>query len=146
MAFADLPGLVGREVGVSPWVEIDQAMIDAFAEVTGDHQWIHVDRARAEREMGSTLAHGFLTLSLLPRLADPMLEVAGLAHKLNYGLNRVRFTGAVRPGQRIRLRQRVTEASRKGDRILLHFEAVFEVDGAAQPVCLAESLVLFVPD
>ena len=146
IGFADLPGLVGREIGVSPWVLIDQETIDAFAAATGDHQWIHVDRARAAREMGSTIAHGFLTLSLIPRLADPLLAVRGMAHKLNYGLNRVRFTQAVRPGQRVRLRQSAVAAEAKGAGMQLAFETILELEGSARPACIAETLVLFVPE
>ncbi|MEM7507781.1 MAG: MaoC family dehydratase, partial [Pseudomonadota bacterium] len=144
--FAELPDLVGREIGISPWVTIDQQMIDAFADATGDRQWIHVDRERAAREIGSTIAHGFLTLSLIPRLADPMLVVRGMAHKLNYGLNRVRFTQAVRPGQQVRLRQSATACETKGRGTQLTLECVFEIEGEARSACIAETLVLFMPE
>src|SRR5467141_4017739 len=102
----DLLKLVGRELGPSEWVTVDQAMIDKFADATGDHQWIHVDVERAKREMpgGKTIAHGWLTLSLVPRLASTLYRVKHRSRGINYGANRVRFTGTVPAGSRIRLR------------------------------------------
>ncbi|MEM7179198.1 MAG: MaoC family dehydratase [Pseudomonadota bacterium] len=144
--FSLLPDLVGRETGLSDWVTVDQAMIDDFADATGDHQWIHVDRARATREIGSTIAHGFLTLSLIPRLANPLLKVAGQQHRLNYGLNRVRFTQPVRAGQRIRLRQTARACEARGTAFLMTFECLFEIEGEERPACIAEQLVQFVPE
>ncbi len=104
---ADLAQYVGKEIGVSDWFTVDQAIIDKFAEATGDHQWIHVDVERAKREMpgGKTIAHGYLTLSLVPRLAATLLRVRKRSRGLNYGSNRVRFTGQVPAGSRVRLRQ-----------------------------------------
>lgn len=144
--FRLLPELVDREIGVSEWITVDQTMIDGFAAATGDHQWIHVDRERATREIGSTIAHGFLTLSLIPRLANPMLAVAGQKHRLNYGLNRVRFTQPVRAGQRVRLRQTARSCEPKGAAMLIAFECVFEIEGEERPACIAEQLVQFVPE
>src|SRR5712692_4611514 len=105
----DLLGLVGRELGPSEWITVDQAMIDKFADATGDHQWIHEDVERAKREMpgGKTIAHGYLTLSLVPRLASTLVKVSQVSRGLNYGSNKVRFTNAVPAGSRIRLRQRI---------------------------------------
>src|SRR5467141_5262932 len=102
----DLAQFVGKEIGVSDWFTVDQAIIDKFADATGDHQWIHVDVERAKREMpgGKTIAHGWLTLSLVPRLASTLYRVKQRSRGINYGANRVRFTGTVPAGSRIRLR------------------------------------------
>ena len=111
---ADLAQYIGKEIGVSDWFTVDQAIIDKFAEATGDHQWIHVDVERAKREMpgGKTIAHGYLTLSLVPRLAATLYRVNKRSRGLNYGSNRVRFTGQVPAGSRIRLHQRSNRSSR----------------------------------
>src|SRR5207237_7092707 len=105
----DLLQMVGRELGPSEWTTVDQPMIDKFAEATGDHQWIHVDVARAKKEMpgGKTIAHGYLTLSLVPRLAATLTRVKKRSRGVNYGSNKVRFISPVPAGARIRLRQRI---------------------------------------
>src|ERR671924_2008853 len=97
---------VGQEIGVSDWVEVTQERINQFADATGDHQWIHVDVERAKKEMpgGKTIAHGYLTLALVPRMAQTLLKVTGRKRGLNYGSNKVRFTNAVPAGARLRLR------------------------------------------
>ncbi|MCW5760837.1 MAG: MaoC family dehydratase, partial [Phenylobacterium sp.] len=92
----DLPGLVGQEVGVSDWVTIDQDRVNKFADATGDHQWIHVDVERATKEIGGPIAHGYLTLSLIPMLGAGMLPVKGVTRGINYGSDKVRFTNMVR--------------------------------------------------
>src|SRR5437867_10371670 len=104
----DLLKLVGRELGPSEWVTVDQAMIDKFADATGDHQWIHVDVERAKREMpgGKTIAHGYLTLSLVPRMASTLLEVTHRSRGINYGSNKVRFISPVQAGAPPPLRRR----------------------------------------
>src|ERR1700739_1090395 len=106
---ADLRRFFHKEIGVSDWFTVDQALIDKFADATGDHQWIHVDVERAKREMpgGKTIAHGYLTLSLVPRLGQALYPVKQRSRGLNYGSNRVRFTGQVPAGSRIRLRQKI---------------------------------------
>src|SRR6267142_5132526 len=103
----DLAQYVGKEIGVSDWFTVDQAIIDKFADATGDHQWIHVDVERAKREMpgGKTIAHGYLTLSLVPRLAQTLVKVTQVSRGVNYGSNKVRFTSTVPAGSRIRLTQ-----------------------------------------
>src|SRR5205809_1403783 len=108
----DLLQHVGRELGPSAWIVVDQAMIDRFADATGDHQWIHVDVERARREMpgGKTIAHGYLTLSLVPRMAATLLEVTRRSRSINYGSNKIRFISPVPAGSRIRLRQRIVGA------------------------------------
>ncbi|NBR03890.1 MAG: MaoC family dehydratase [Alphaproteobacteria bacterium] len=113
-AFLDI---VGQELGVSDWFEIDQARIDAFAKVTDDNQWIHVDTERAAREMpdGKTIAHGFLVLSLLPGLSREFFDIDNLARTINYGLNKVRFTSMVPVGSRVRLRQTLKSRPPGGD-------------------------------
>ena len=103
----DMKQHIGEEFGVSEWVLVDQAMIDKFADATGDHQWIHVDVERARKEMpdGKTIAHGFLTLSLIPRLSTGIWKIEQRSRGVNYGLNKLRFTGTVPVDTRVRLRQ-----------------------------------------
>src|SRR5262247_591009 len=108
----DLAQHIGKKLGPSEWLTVDQPMIDKFAEATGDHQWIHVDVERAKREMpgGKTIAHGYLTLSLLPRLAPTLMKVQKRSRGVNYGSNKVRFISPVPAGSRVRLRQRLVNA------------------------------------
>jgi acyl dehydratase len=95
VAYADVGTLVGQEIGVSDWVQVTQERVNQFAEATGDHQWIHVDVERATREIGGPIAHGYLTLSLIPFLGAGLLNVSGVTRGINYGSNKVRFTGMV---------------------------------------------------
>src|SRR5713226_1471807 len=137
----DLLKLVGRELGPSEWVTVDQAMIDKFADATGDHQWIHVDVERAKREMpgGKTIAHGYLTLSLVPRMAATLVEVTKRSRGLNYGSNKVRFTNAVPAGSRIRLRQRILSVEDvSGNGVRVTSEATVEIEGQERPALVAE--------
>lgn len=139
----DLLGLVGRQLGPSEWVTVDQAMIDTFAEATGDHQWIHVDVERAKREMpgGKTIAHGYLTLSLLPRLAKELLHVEKRSRGLNYGSNKVRFTNPVPAGSRVRLRQTIKGAEEiDGNGVRVTSESIVEIEGQSRPALVAETL------
>ena len=132
---------VGGDLGPSDWMIVEQAMIDKFAEATGDHQWIHVDVDRAKREMpgGKTIAHGYLTLSLVPRLAATLLKVTKRRHGLNYGSNKVRFTNTVPAGARIRLRQRLANVERiAGDGIRVTSEMTVEIEGQERPALVAE--------
>src|SRR6202161_4748223 len=103
---ADMKSHIGEKIGTSEWVTVDQAMIDKFAEATGDHQWIHVDVERAKKEMpgGKTIAHGYLTLSLLPRLSAGVYRIRHTSRGINYGSNKVRFTSPVQVVSRVRLR------------------------------------------
>ena len=147
VAVADLPKHVGETLGPSPWITVDQAMIDKFAEATGDHQWIHVDPARAAKEMpgGKTIAHGYLTLSLLPRLIKSVLEVR-FRHALNYGSNKVRYTGMVPSGSRICLYQTLKSAEpEKSNGIRLTSECKIMVEDAEKPVLIAEVMAIFYP-
>jgi acyl dehydratase len=137
----DLIAHVGRELGPSDWMTVDQAMIDKFAEATGDHQWIHVDVARAKREMpgGKTIAHGYLTLSLVPRLAATLVKVNTVKRGLNYGSNRVRFTGTVPAGARVRLRQKLAKVEPvEGNGVRVTSEVTMEVEGQERPALVAE--------
>ena len=139
----DLLPLVGRELGPSDWVTVDQATIDRFADATGDHQWIHVDVERAKREMpgGRTIAHGYLTLSLVPRMAATLLQVTKRSRGVNYGSNKVRFTNAVPAGARVRLRLKLANAEEvPGDGVRLTSEMTVEVEGQARPALVAEIL------
>ena len=138
----ELKTLAGQEVGVSGWLPVTQEMIDRFADVTGDHQWIHVDTERATREtpFGSTIAHGFLTVSLLPQLSQQTLVVQGdFKMRINYGFNRLRFVSPVRSGSRIRARftaQKVTDNE-------VTWLVTVDVEGQDKPAVVAEWLSRF---
>lgn len=140
VALADLAGLVGQEVGVSDWVEISQARVNQFAEATGDHQWIHVDVARATREIGGPIAHGFLTLSLIPMLGERILCVTGVTRGINYGCDKVRFTGMVRVGRRVRMRQTLLSVEPRAGGLQMKNACTVEVEGEERPACVAETL------
>ena len=144
----DLLGHVGDEIGVSGWVEIDQAKIDDFAGATGDHQWIHVDPERAAREVpgGKTIAHGFLLLSLFPSLSEEFFSVEQNSYTLNYGLERLRFTAMVPVGSRVRLRQSIASAEKtKDDGVRLVLDGVLEIDGSERPAVVAQTIRLIYP-
>ncbi len=136
---------IGEEMSVSDWLLIDQARIDAFAAATEDFQWIHVDRERAAAgPFGGTIAHGFLTLSLLPRLTGGVWhQEVGVHTALNYGLDKLRFLTPVRAGSRIRNRLKLVSADSRGeDRTLIGFENTVEIEGEAKPALIATTLVL----
>ncbi|KAB2871952.1 MAG: MaoC family dehydratase [Burkholderiaceae bacterium] len=138
---ASLRDRVGQELAVGEWVVVDQPMIDKFAEATGDHQWIHVDRERAAAgPFGTTVAHGFLTLSLLPRLAASAFEIADVRMSVNYGLNRVRFPAPVPSGSRIRARLKLLAYEPLDGGAQLVTEVTMEREGSDKPVCVAESV------
>jgi len=144
--FQQLLGMVGKELGVSGWVLVDQARIDQFADCTGDHQWIHVDpdRARRRSPFRSTIAHGYLSLSLLGGLVQDMniLPENTLA-AFNYGLNRTRFISPVRSGARVRLRCRLLSMEEKAPgQYLMTVENTLEIEGEEKPALLAETLVM----
>jgi acyl dehydratase len=138
---ADLQALVGQELGVSDWVTVDQRRIDQFADATGDHQWIHIDPVRAAAgPFGATVAHGFLTLSLLPEMSATAFQVRDTRMGVNYGLNRVRFPAPVPSGSRLRGRFKLLayEAIEGGAQVTV--EVTMEREGSAKPVCVAESV------
>jgi len=139
----DLLQHVGEELGPSEWLTVTQEMIDKFADATGDHQWIHVDVERAKKEMpgGKTIAHGYLTLSLLPRLAPTLMKVEKRRRGLNYGSNRVRFTAPVPAGGRVRLRQKLLKVEPVEDNgFRVTSEMTMEVEGNTRPAMVAETL------
>jgi len=141
----DLKQHIGVELGPSEWMTVDQAMIDKFAEATGDHQWIHVDVERAKREMpgGKTIAHGYLTLSLVPRMASSLVEVTKRSRGINYGSNKVRFTSPVPAGARIRLKQRIVAVDEvAGNGVRVTSEVSVEVEGQERPALVAEIMGL----
>ena len=138
--FKDLPGLVGTEVGVSDWLEVSQARVNQFADATGDHQWIHVDVERATREMGGPIAHGYLTLSLIPHLSAGMLPVKGVTRGINYGSDKVRFTNMVRVGKRVRLRQKLIGVEPKAGGVQIKNLCTIEIEGEERPACVAETM------
>ena len=138
----DLLQHVGRELGPSDWMTVDQAMIDKFADATGDHQWIHVDPERARREMpgGKTIAHGYLTLSLVPRLAATLMRVKNRSRGVNYGSNKVRFISPVQAGARVRLRQRIANVEPIDGGVRITSQMTVEIDGQAKPALVAETM------
>jgi acyl dehydratase len=139
---AELPSLVGQEVVVSDWLTVTQDMVNQFAAATGDHQWIHVDVERARAgPFGAPIAHGFLTLSLIPRFFESSLEIRNARMGVNYGLNKVRFTAPVPVGSRLRARMKLLscDAIENGG-MQMAWEVIIEREGADKPVCIAESL------
>jgi acyl dehydratase len=132
---------VGEELGVSDWHEVTQAEIDAFAEVTGDHQWIHTDPERAtQTPFGGTIAHGYYTLSLHPMFAKGLLRFEGFAFAVNYGLDRVRFPAPLPVGNRVRMRIVLMAVDDVLGGAQITMKLTFEGEGALKPVCVAESL------
>lgn len=136
----DARGRVGQEIGVSDWLPIEQDRVDAFAEVTGDRQWIHVDAERARREspFGGPIAHGYLTLSLLAKFAGECIEVQGVRLAVNYGLNRVRFAAPVRVGSRVRARFVLAAVDDIAGGAQMVWQATVEIEGSDKPACVAE--------
>ena len=137
----DLARYIGQDLISDEWITVDQAMIDKFADATGDHQWIHVDGERAKRDMpgGVTIAHGYLTLSLLPRLFSQTYRVAACGQTLNYGANRIRFTSAVRSGARLRLRLKFKAVEDvDGDGVRITADCTVEIEGEERPALVAE--------
>jgi acyl dehydratase len=142
----ELKTAAGQELGVSDWLTVTQGMIDEFAHATGDFQWIHVDRERAQRSpYGTTIAHGFLTLSLIAQFRDQIYDVAGVASRINYGCDKVRFLEPVRCDSRVRLRLALTrvEPARQGVRV--DSLCTIELDGAKRPAVVADQITLLVP-
>jgi acyl dehydratase len=140
----ELLDAVGTELGPGPAHVVTQEMIGMFADATGDHQWIHVDAVRAAAgPFGVTIAHGFLTLSLVPMLVHELYDVAGVRLAVNYGLNRVRFPAPVRSGEAVRARVAFTGAEESGDTVQLTARITIEADGQAKPACVAETVTRF---
>ena len=142
-----LASWVGREVGCSHWIAIDQARIQTFADATGDRQWIHIDADRAARESPykSTIAHGYLTLSLLPMIFESCVRIDGVAMAINYGLDRVRFPAPVLASQRVRGRLTLDRLDRIAGGVQAHWSATVEVENGDKPVCAAQMLTRYYP-
>ncbi len=138
--FNDLESIAGEEVGVSNWHEITQTQVNKFAEATGDHQWIHVDVERATKELGHPIAHGYLTLSLLPMLASQVMKIDGVSRGINYGCNKVRFTNMVPVGSKVRLRQKCLKVEERAGGKQVTMESTIEIEGKDRPACVAETL------
>jgi acyl dehydratase len=141
-----LKDFVGREIGTTDWMSVTQERIQQFAEATGDSQWIHVDPERARRESpyGATIAHGFLTLSLLSHFLRGTIQLPGdVRHTINYGLNRVRFPSAVRAGEKIRARVRLQSFKELSDSVEAIFEITVETEGGEKPCCVAEWILRY---
>jgi acyl dehydratase len=140
----ELPGLVGTELGVTEWTNVSQDQVNKFADATGDHQWIHTDPERAAAgPFGGTIAHGYLTLALTPKVISEVLEIDEVQAALNYGLNKVRFPAPVPVGSNVRAAVGIASAEQKPSGIEVVFSVRFESDAASKPVCVAESLVLY---
>ncbi len=138
---ASLQPLVGQDLGTSDWATISQAQIDQFAQATGDHQWIHTDPVRAAAgPFGSTVAHGFLTLSLVPMLFESAFTIADVKMGVNYGLNRVRFTAPVPAGGRVRGQFKLLSYEPLAGGAQLTVQATLELEGSAKPACVAETV------
>ena len=139
----ELRTLVGQQLGASDWYDITQQRVNDFADGTGDHQWIHCDPERAKRESpyGTTIAHGFFTLSLTNTLMQQILSVEGLKMIINYGLNRVRFPSAVKVGSRVRMSSELMELIETRTSVQAVFKQTFEIEGEPRPACVAEGIV-----
>jgi acyl dehydratase len=137
---------VGTQLGETEWLEITQEQVNTFADATGDHQWIHVDVERAKKgPYGGTIAHGYLTLSLIARFGDELFSVSGVTAKLNYGVNKVRFPNPVLVGKRIRLHVKMGEVVDIPSGKQLTVQHTIEIEGEDKPACVAETVVLLLP-
>jgi acyl dehydratase len=142
-SFEEIEAAAGEEIGTSEWVEITQERVDKFADATGDHQWIHVDVERAkDGPFGGTIAHGYLTLSLVPWLGSQVFELDTPGAKLNYGVNKVRFPNPVRVGSRVRAKVAVGEVTDIPAGKQLTLKYVVEIEDQDKPACVAETVVL----
>ena len=137
----ELKAKIGEELGVSDWHDVTQERIDAFAEATGDHQWIHVDPERAkDGPFGQTIAHGYLTMSLGPVLLPQVLTITGFSMALNYGLNKLRFPSPVPVGSKLRLSAELADVEDVAGGVQVTVRLTFEVEGQDKPACVAEAL------
>jgi acyl dehydratase len=142
---ADLAEAAGTDLGTSDWIVIDQERIDRFADATGDHQWIHVDPVRAkDGPFGATIAHGFLTLSLLPVLQHELYAVEGVGMAVNYGLDRVRFMSPVLVGSKVRARAHVAGVESMDGAVQVTFSTTLEIDGVEKPAAVVTSIARFI--
>ena len=143
LTLAELEAVQDLELEPSEWVTIEQRAIDQFAEATGDHQWIHVDHERAAQgPFGTTVAHGYLSLALLPGLVGSVLSVSDARMGINYGIEKVRFTAPVPSGSRVRLKGTIRSAERRGEGVLYHVAVEVEIEGADKPALVGEVVYL----
>ena len=140
--YSDLESLVGQTLGPSDWFEVDQGRINTFADATGDHQWIHVNEEMATKMLGSTIAHGYLTLSLIPMFGPQVLSVQGVTRGINYGANKVRFTNMVPVNSKLRMTQTVKEVNEKAGGKQMISECTIEIEGQDRPACVAETITV----
>ena len=144
VSYADVAGLAGTDLGYSEWLEVTQERIDTFADATDDHQWIHVDPARAaDGPFGGPIAHGFLSLSLAVKFWSELLEVDGVGTKVNYGLDKVRFVSPVKVGSRVRMNAVIAEVSEVAGGYQLAVDQTIEIDGGSKPAVVARVLYRF---
>jgi len=144
VAYADLPGLVGKDLGYSQWREVTQDQVNTFADATDDHQWIHVDPERAkDGPFGGPIAHGFLTLSLTIPMWTELLDVEGVTTKVNYGLDKVRFVSPVKVGARIRMKAVIADVTEVTGGYQIAVDQTIEVDGGSKPAVVARGLSRF---
>lgn len=143
LTLAELAEASDLDLGTTGWIEVTQEMIDQFADATRDHQWIHVDHEKAAQgPFGQTIAHGFLTIALLPTMLADLLEVADSRMGVNYGIDRLRLTAPVPSGGRVRARGTLTSTERKGEGILMHIDVTVELEDSERPACVATFLGL----
>ena len=140
----ELKGLEGEELGSTGWHEVTQEIVDAFADATGDHQWIHVDPERAkDTPFGGTIAHGYYTLSLSPRMMDEIVTFSGINFALNYGLGKVRFPAPLPVGSKLRATARITEVTEVAGGVQVTTQMTYEREGGDKPVCVADTIARF---
>jgi len=144
-SFEDFQALEGQEIGVSEWFDVSQEQINQFANATNDHQWIHVDIDRAKKEMpdSKTIAHGYLTLSMVPAMTATFIEFTNLERAINYGVNKVRFTNMVPVDSKIRARATVTRVRQRSGATQVIGETTVEIQGEEKPACVAETVSLY---
>jgi acyl dehydratase len=144
---AELKALIGEHLGYSDYLVVTQEKINLFADATGDHQWIHIDVERAKRELPTqgTIAHGYLTLSLIPFLAAKISRIDGVSRGINYGSNKVRFTNMVPVGSKVRARSKIIAAEPKGPGVQITNEVTIEIEGQNRPACVAETISVVYP-
>ena len=144
-SFEDLQALEGQEIGISEWFDVTQEQINQFADATNDHQWIHVDVDRAKKEMpgSKTIAHGYLTLSMVPAMTATFIEFANLERAINYGVNKVRFTNMVQVDSKIRARATITRVRQRSGATQVIGETTVEIQGQEKPACVAETVSFY---
>ena len=144
-SFEDFKVFEGQEIGVSEWLEVTQEQIDQFADATNDHQWIHVDVDRAKKEMpgSKTIAHGYLTLSMIPTMSSSFIKFKNLERAINYGVNRVRFTNMVPVNSKIRVRATVARVRQRSGATQVIGETTVEIQGEEKPACVAETVSFY---